>query len=91
MIKRRSIKSTRQTKQTGHNTHLDLAPPVACSDVQLASLLRHVDQCSLCSPVGLSVQSVDRLVGGHLNEHGITASVLCLQDTLTGCYSSAST
>lgn len=52
-----------------HTHHLDLAPAVARSDVQLPSLLRHIHQGSLSSTVGLSGESLTRLIGDNLNTH----------------------
>lgn len=67
-----------------NNAHLDLPPAIAGSDVQLSSLFRHISQGPLCGPLSVSAQSVERLIGVHLNAHSNTALVLCLCGTLAG-------
>lgn len=62
-------------------THLDLAPAIACSDIELSSLLRHIDQGPLCRTVRLSAQSMEGLVASHLSGNSITASVSSPQNT----------
>lgn len=59
-------------------TNRDLAPAVACSDVQLAVPLRHVRQGSLCGAVGLSGESNDCLIDCHLITHQQNVSTAAL-------------
>ena len=91
MIKRRIVKSTHQINNihTCRNTHLDLTPAITWSDVQLTSPFRYVSKGSLWGPLTLSDQSLDCFIGGHLNTHKTTASVLDLHDTSKGYHAQA--